>query len=571
MGVDREAPDVVIQTPPSGAVVGSLTVVSGMASDDAAGVALIEARLTNDAGLNWNGSVWTSDAHWLTAGGTSQWSIDGSLPRGDDAQTGAYSLSIRVTDHAGRSTLAGPNPLTIWPEAGVHVYELPPPAGAVRHTSATAINTRGTVVGLTGSGQSDPATRWDRGQATLMQLPEGATSSLVSDVNDAGVAVGAVWFDNVSRAASWAADGSVTMLPSLANAPHQSASVSSINNSGVMVGTSGDRPVRWDEGVVTALANPTPNAYGVATAIADSGMIVGESATANGHRAVIWRNDQPTVLGTLGGAWSRATGVNERGQVIGVSRDRSGRESAFVYDGETMTAISDGLGAETAEPHAINEAGTVVGEFTRASGSTHAFIWSPGTTARDLGTMAGRDSGWELVRARDVNDYGQIVGFGELNGVGRAFLLSSVHAPMAADVTATTAPHVPVAIDLPLWDPDPLDVIEAEVVSGPANGMITGLDGTVATYRPRDGWVGTDTFTFRAFDGRFGSIVATATITVAGELPDIPPTTTTTTVPPTTTMPTTTTMPPTTVPTTTVPPTTPSTTTTIPTTTTTVP
>ena len=64
-------------------------------------------------------------------------------------------------------------------------------------------------------------------------------------------------------------------------------------------------------------------------------------------------------------------------------------------------------------------------------------------------------------------------------------------------------------------DTDPNgDLLTAVLVGGPANGTLTlNPDGTF-TYTPQAGWVGTDTFTYKANDGEADSNVATVSIEV---------------------------------------------------------
>ncbi len=61
-----------------------------------------------------------------------------------------------------------------------------------------------------------------------------------------------------------------------------------------------------------------------ATGINDRGQVVGMSETASGaEHAVLWEQGTMTDLGTLGGNWSRAYGINDRGQVVGMSDGRA--------------------------------------------------------------------------------------------------------------------------------------------------------------------------------------------------------------------------------------------------------
>ena len=47
----------------------------------------------------------------------------------------------------------------------------------------------------------------------------------------------------------------------------------------------------------------------------------------------------------------------------------------------------------------------------------------------DLNTLLPTGSGWELAGAYGINDLGQIVGSGSINGQGHAFLMTPVPEP----------------------------------------------------------------------------------------------------------------------------------------------
>ena len=71
----------------------------------------------------------------------------------------------------------------------------------------------------------------------------------------------------------------------------------------------------------------------------------------------------------------------------------------------------------------------IVGTSDMATGDTHAFGWddvagSPVMT--DLNDLLPGGSGWVLLQARDINNAGQIVGWGTLNGTFRAYLLEKL-------------------------------------------------------------------------------------------------------------------------------------------------
>ena len=54
-----------------------------------------------------------------------------------------------------------------------------------------------------------------------------------------------------------------------------------------------------------------------------------------------------------------------------------------------------------------------------------AYLWYKGT-ATDLNTVIDLNSGWQLQRAEGINNVGEIVGSGEINGETHAFLLTPV-------------------------------------------------------------------------------------------------------------------------------------------------
>ncbi len=84
-------------------------------------------------------------------------------------------------------------------------------------------------------------------------------------------------------------------------------------------------------------------------------------------------------------------------------------------------------------------------------------------------------------------------------------------APTVANVSASTTVGQPVAITLPATGAN----LSLRIISQSVNGSV-GLIGGVATYFPAPGFVGTDTFTFAAYNGAKNSTLATGTITVGG-------------------------------------------------------
>jgi probable HAF family extracellular repeat protein len=139
--------------------------------------------------------------------------------------------------------------------------------------------------------------------------------------------------------------------------------------------------------------------------------------------AVLWKNDSPTDLGKLGGAFNNvAWAMNNRGQVVGQSDlpgDNTGH--AFLWQNGVMTDLGTLSGDFSSAAFGINEQEQVVGQSCDADGNCRAFLWQDGVMT-DLNVLAA-GSPLYLIAANDINSRGEIVGNGvdESSGVPLAF------------------------------------------------------------------------------------------------------------------------------------------------------
>src|SRR5262249_11668421 len=132
-------------------------------------------------------------------------------------------------------------------------------------------------------------------------------------------------------------------------------------------------------------------------------------------------------LGTLGGNYSCAKGVNDAGTIVGEAETVIGGTTmlhAFRYRDGIMTDLGT-LGGVTSSASAINSAGLIVGYATDTNEVANAFLYD-GSKMINLITLLPSNSGWtNLASADGINDAGQIIGSGYLaDGDFQGYLLT---------------------------------------------------------------------------------------------------------------------------------------------------
>jgi len=251
-----------------------------------------------------------------------------------------------------------------------------------------------------------------------------------------------------------------------------------INDAGQVAGysTKADghyRAFLWSGGTMSDLGTLGAD-YSAGYAIDSLGRVGGSSMTADGRsHAFVWSAGTMRDLGTLGGdqpGWTTtAQGLNAAGQVVGYSYIASGDFRAFRMAGGPMQDMGT-LGGDWSQAYAINASGTITGQayvphnivahaFTSRGGAMtdlgalyqyssglainghgvvvgsanvrsrgtlmvyHAVVFTK-TGPVDLNGALPRGSGWVLSEASGINDAGQIVGYGRVNGVDHGFVLT---------------------------------------------------------------------------------------------------------------------------------------------------
>jgi probable HAF family extracellular repeat protein len=172
-----------------------------------------------------------------------------------------------------------------------------------------------------------------------------------------------------------------------------------INDSGEIAGQCGDivSPEVFacvvSKGTVTALPELNLGCFS-AIAINNSGQVLANCYQYDNTLAVVWTNDSPTVLPTLGGAGATATAIDGLGQVVGTAQTGTGAFDGFLWSNGTMTDLGNNF-----SPAAINDNGVIVGGQLVDSGGT----------LQNLNNLIPAGSPYQIQAATGINDNGQIV------------------------------------------------------------------------------------------------------------------------------------------------------------------
>ena len=292
-------------------------------------------------------------------------------------------------------------------------------------SAATAVNSFGQAAGwsLVGS-QSIRAMSADGAGAPEALDP--AHQSRAYGINDSGQTVGVQWdvYGN-AWAVLWngGGDGAARVLGG------SDSYAIAINAEGVVAGAESGHAVRFNAaGGVESVGVNAP--WSTANAINSSGGVAGTAQMANGSfRAYVATAAGPvTTLGTLGGGASYGHAINDAGWVAGGSTTVRGYLHAFLYAGGRMKDLGTFSGRGNSGAYGVNNIGQVVGYSQTADGQSSAFVWED-EVMRDLNELIAADTGWRLLEASAINNQGQIVGFGMLGGVQRAFRLDPIVVP----------------------------------------------------------------------------------------------------------------------------------------------
>ena len=318
-------------------------------------------------------------------------------------------------------------------------------------TVANDINRNGVVAGASfGYWHGEPVDssyhyhpyRWEDGVMTDFghDVP-GSTGGYALGINKLGDLVGAtVWappdsgpFNN--RPCLWLYDGTTIEIGTLGGSITPRCEAKRINDNRQIIGVaatpSGDHHAfLWEAFVMTDLGTIDTGLESWGYDINRAGQSVGSAETYPGgpHHVIRWDGDVLTDVGLPDESWfpggslsAEGIALNDSGVVVGWASTMQDSLYPYLYQDSVWTNL--GLGQfETVFPREINNHGVVVGEGY-LGGVSSAIIWSATDGIQDLNDLLPEGSGWVLTGASAINDRGQIVGTGLLNGLPRAYLM----------------------------------------------------------------------------------------------------------------------------------------------------
>jgi len=346
------------------------------------------------------------------------------------------------------------------------------PNGA--NSASSWISSNGLVAGVSENGQIDPlltgqpefrAVLWHEGGIADLGTLEGGYESWANAVNDQGVVVG--WATNTVPDPFPFADGGASQglgyqtraflsrngtiedlgtlgtgtdaTAYLVNGRGQVAGASFIDqalNTTILCGQNAPTqdPFFWDRDKGMIDVGTLGGVCGFASGLNKRGQVVGLSDLLGDQQwhAFAWDQQRKIQdLGTLGGSNSAAIMNNDAGHAIGTSL-LSGdifSERGFLWRNGKMANLGSLHDDLCSEAYSLNSKDQVVGssipgcDFNNESGYS-VFLWEDGAGIVDLNTLVSRGSDLHLSVPETINDRGQIAGFGFLpNGEQHAFLL----------------------------------------------------------------------------------------------------------------------------------------------------
>lgn len=306
--------------------------------------------------------------------------------------------------------------------------------------SPTAINDSGQ---LTANGPSGGFFRDSNGAINDFGSGSSGLSISVYGLNNHGHVVGSFSSEateQISHAFVYKGSTLIDLVPEI---PLYAGEAKGINDSGQIVGgidfdfSAGNSPFFYDSAsnTMNIISGVEASGNTGAFAINNSGQFVVNYIDNSGpitlFRSRLYEDSTtfteiPQVPGAQIDEGVQGLAINNQGQVTGQSDILVGSTPiphAFRFDGTNLIDLGAGIVG-----NGINDLDQIVG------GSSAGAFLNDGSTTIDLNTLVASISGWTLQDAKDINNLGQIVGTGLLNGEQHGFLLTPTAVPIPSAI-----------------------------------------------------------------------------------------------------------------------------------------
>ena len=259
--------------------------------------------------------------------------------------------------------------------------------------------------------------RWTLSMGSrVLKTPAGHDGALINKQNGWGQAVGYA-FGSPPAATAWEPDGTPIVLSDRPYGPPLGGDARSINDNSVIVGVSNSlRAFRthYKEGFRWLSESQSG-----ANDVNFKGQVVGYSTIGGVWHATLWAPDgTPTDLGILPYSWlySEATAISETGIVVGYSANNGNKQGFIWTASEGLKPLPDGF-----IPSDVNHWGEVAGQLWQTG---ECAVWYKGYGMLKLPRLV---TGSRECKATSINSWGDVVGYEVFSpNEGRTYVAKAV-------------------------------------------------------------------------------------------------------------------------------------------------